>query len=227
MVFSNTAHIFRSTVYLQHLQMCCAERMWKREIKRCWRERGGESREFCSQPLHIEFRPSAKSAAGIRDQTALYGAKLLKLPLLLPQRLSESHTLAPALSSSSTGCLCESYQIIHILEGGGGVYLACHCVPRVSALPMVGSECLRSDITPGLHNSCWLINASRKHKHTAIALRWKCANGSWKCTSALGGHEIHPLILSVTWVDVILSEIFAVKTNGHRNCDLKMVELLW
>lgn len=86
--FQNTAHVFPSTIHPQNLQIVlCRECVRERDKKHSAREKERGEREAQFNPVHSEFWPSAKSAAGIRDQTALYGATLPKRPLLLPPTL--------------------------------------------------------------------------------------------------------------------------------------------
>lgn len=152
--FQNTAHVFPSTIHPQNLQIVlCRECVRERDKKHSAREKERGEREAQFNPVHSL---STASSGPVRNQQQESGIKRLCTerhsrngPSYSPQRLSESHTPAPALS------FFFHWLSLRILSNNshsgerGGVYLACHCVPRISALPMAGSECLRSDITPG------------------------------------------------------------------------------
>lgn len=75
----------------------------------------------------------------------------------------------PHSLSSSTGCLCESYQIIHILEREGVYTWLVTVCPAYPLSPWLDLNASALILPPGLRNGRWLINASRTHKHRAIA----------------------------------------------------------
>lgn len=77
------------------------EWVWKREIKQCWREREGARKAELNSVLSL----STLSSGPVRNQQQESGIKRLCTerrsrngPSYSPQRLSESHTPAPALS---------------------------------------------------------------------------------------------------------------------------------
>lgn len=136
------------------------------------RKRGGEREAQFNPALSL----STVSSGPVRNQQQESGIKRLcterrsrNSPSYSPQRLSESHTPAPALS------FFFHWLSLRILSnnshsGERGVYTwpvtVCPAYPLSPWLDLNASALI---LPPGLRNGCWLINASRKHKHRAIA----------------------------------------------------------
>lgn len=116
---------------LNSISATFTEGVWKREIKQCWSERVGAEKHssilFSASPHWVPAQCEISSRNQGSNGSVRSDAPETAPPT--PPNACPSSTRRPRHSlSSSTGCLCESYQIIHILEGGGGVYLACHCI---------------------------------------------------------------------------------------------------